>query len=55
MSQVDIEAILRVLSSNTNIIFVEPKNHSERVQTLVLCDIAQSLRRIAHILEEKTK
>jgi hypothetical protein len=54
-AQLDIEAIQRVLNSNTNVTFVEPKNHGERVQTLILCDIAQSLRRIAHILEERSK
>jgi hypothetical protein len=53
--QLDIEAIQRLLASRTATHLVELENHGERVQTIILCDIAQSLRRIAHILEEKSK
>jgi hypothetical protein len=55
-TQLDIEAIQKaVVSSALSLQHTHPDNHGTRVQIAILCDIAQSLRRIAHILEEKSK
>jgi len=51
---IDIEAVKRSLKEVGNT-FASDTTPGERIQAVLLCDIAQSLRRIAHILEEKTK
>lgn len=52
--QLDIEAVRRALKTVENN-FTPDATTRERIQAVLLCDIAQSLRRIAYILEEKTK
>jgi hypothetical protein len=53
--QLDIEAIQEAVVSTTAMLHTHLQPHGDRVQIAILCDIAQSLRRIAHILEEKSK
>lgn len=53
--QLDIEAVRRALKAVENNFTPDATTTRERIQAALLCDIAQSLRRIAYILEEKTK
>lgn len=53
--QLDIEAIQKAVVAATAMLHAHPQTHGERVQIAILCDIAQSLRRIAYILEQDDK
>jgi len=54
IGQIDIELIRQALRACPGT-FISDTTAGERVQIELLCDIAQSLRRIAHIFEEKNR
>jgi hypothetical protein len=53
--QLDIEAILEAVVATTAMLHTHLQPHGDRVQIAILCDIAQSLRRIAYIMEQDDK